>query len=114
MVQTDRTPSPLVEKRTFLHSQPKMLLLPRSTSNVSSILQTRNIAVSFRISVFFIREDEYTTSTAHVDSINWLKDPDLFYHELSKEVRSNTSQSESTHKDPLRDRDTVIAVLSTR
>lgn len=74
----------------------------------------RSIAVSFRFSVVFIQDDKYTTSIAHVDSINWLKDPDLFYHELSKEVRSNTSQSESTQKDPLKDRDTVINALSTR
>ena len=53
--------------------------------------------------------------TAHVDSIKWLKDPDLFYHELVKETHSNLSQSSgTTRQDPLADRDAVINALSTR
>ncbi|KAF8502264.1 hypothetical protein F5888DRAFT_1800741 [Russula emetica] len=55
--------------------------------------------------------------SAHIDSIKWLKDSDLFYDELSKEVRSNLFQSsESTHQDqdPLKDRNTVLNVLGTR
>lgn len=53
--------------------------------------------------------------TAHVDSIKWLKDSDLFYHELAKETHSSLSQSSgTTHQDPLADRDTVVNALSTR
>jgi len=74
-----------------------------------------SIAVSFRFSVFLVRDIEYTPSIAHIDSIKWLKDSDHFYHELSMEVRSNLFQSsESTHQDPLRDRNTVLNVLGTR
>jgi hypothetical protein len=52
---------------------------------------------------------------AHVDNIKWLKDPDLFYHELSKEIYSNVSQSSgNTHQDLLNDRGTVINVLGAR
>ena len=52
---------------------------------------------------------------AHVDSIKWLKDPDLFYHELVKETHSNLSQSSGiTRQDPLADRDAVVNALSTR
>jgi hypothetical protein len=54
------------------------------------------------------------SSRSCVDSIEWLKDSDLFHHELSKEVRSNPSQSSgSTRQDPLSDRDTVINALGT-
>lgn len=75
----------------------------------------RNIVVGFRFSVVFIKDDDYTPLIAHVDSIKWLKDPDLFYHELSKEVCSSPSQlPESTHQDPLSDRGTVIDALGTR
>jgi flagellar biogenesis protein FliO len=75
----------------------------------------RSIAVGSRISVVFIQVDEYALMIAHVDTIKWLKDPDLFYHELSKEVCSNPSQPpESTHQDPLSDRGTVINALGTR
>ena len=73
-----------------------------------------SIAVSFRFSVVLVRGNEHTPLIAHIDSIKWLKDSDLFYHELSKEVRSNPFQSESTHEDPLRDRNTVLNVLGTR
>lgn len=74
----------------------------------------RSIAVSFRFSVL-VQDDEYTFSIAHIDSIKWLKDPDLFYHELSKEVRSNVSHlSENAPQDPLSDRNTVINALGTR
>jgi hypothetical protein len=72
-------------------------------------------AVRFRFSVVLVRDIEHTPLIAHIDSIKWLKDSDLFYHELSKEVRSNLFQSsESTHEDPLRDRSTVLNVLGTR
>lgn len=74
-----------------------------------------SIAVGFRFSVVLIRGNEHTPIIAHIDSIKWLKDSDLFYHELSKEVRSNLFESsESTHEDPLRDRNTVLNVLGTR
>lgn len=52
---------------------------------------------------------------AHVDSIKWLKDPDLFYHELTKEINSNVSQlAGTTHKDPLNDKNAVINLLGAR
>jgi hypothetical protein len=74
-----------------------------------------SIAVSFRFSFVLVQDNEHTPFIAHIDSIKWLKDSDLFYNELSKEVRSNLFQSsESTHEDPLRDRDTVLNVLGTR
>ena len=111
----NRRPSPLVEKRTFLHSRPRMLLLPRSMSNGSSTRRMQSTAVRFKFSVALVQDSEYYPAIAHIDSIRWLKDPDLFYHELSKEVRSNISQSsESTHQDPLKDRNTVLNVLGTR
>jgi len=75
---------------------------------------TKNaLATPFNIDRLLSTADaEYS---AHIDSIKWLKDPDLFYHELSKEVYSNLSQSSgSTPQDPLTDRDTVINVLGTR
>ena len=53
--------------------------------------------------------------TAHIDSIKWLKDPDLFYHELSKGVHSNVSQSAgNARQGPLTDKDFVINALGTR
>jgi hypothetical protein len=71
--------------------------------------------VGFRFSVVLSRTMIIPFLIAHVDSIKWLKDPDLFYHELSKEVCSNSSQPpESTHRDPLSDRGTVINALGTR
>jgi hypothetical protein len=75
-----------------------------------------SIAVSFRISVVLVRNIEHTPLIAHIDSIKWLKDSDLFYHELSKEVlRSNHFQSSgSTHEDPLGDKNTVLNLLGTR
>jgi hypothetical protein len=74
-----------------------------------------SIAVSLRFSVVLVRGNEHTPLIAHMDSIKWLKDSDLFYHELSKEVHSKLFQSsESTHQDPLRDRNTVLNVLSSR
>lgn len=75
----------------------------------------QSIAVSFRFSVVLVQDNKHTPSIAHIDSIKWLKDSDLFYHELSKEIHSNLSQSsESTHQDALGDRNTVLNVLGTR
>jgi hypothetical protein len=75
-----------------------------------------SIAVSFRFSVVLVRDIEHTPLIAHIDGIKWLKDSDLFYDELSKEVhRSNLFRSsESTHEDPLGDRNTVLNLLGTR
>jgi len=75
-----------------------------------------SIAVSFRFFVVLVRDNEHTPLIAHIDGIKWLKDSDLFYDEMSKEVlRSNLFQSsESTHEDPLRDRNTVLNLLGTR
>jgi hypothetical protein len=74
-----------------------------------------SIAVGFRFSVVLIWNNEHTPIIAHIDSIKWLKDPDLLYDELSKEVRSNLLQStESAHQDLLKDRNTVLNVLGTR
>jgi hypothetical protein len=75
----------------------------------------QSTAVRFKFSIALVQDNEYYPAIAHIDSIRWLKDSDLFYHELSKEVRSNISQSsENTHQDPLRDRNTVLNVLGTR
>lgn len=74
-----------------------------------------SIAVGFIFFVVLVRKIEHTPIIANIDNIKWLKDSELFYDELSKEVRSYLFQSsESTHQDPLRDRNTVLNVLSTR
>ena len=73
-----------------------------------------SIAVSFRYSVVLVWDNEYTPQIAHIDNIKWLKDSDHFYHELSKEVPNFSQSSESTHQDPLMDRNTVLNVLGTR
>lgn len=73
------------------------------------------IAVGFRFSVFLVRNNEHTPIIAHIDSIKWLKDSELFYDELSKEVHSNLFQStESAPQDLLKDRNIVLNVLGTR
>ena len=74
-----------------------------------------SIAVGFIFFGVLVRKIEHTPIIANIDNIKWLKDSELFYDELSKEVRPNLFQSsESTHQDPLRDRNTVLNVLSTR
>ncbi|KAI9450353.1 hypothetical protein F5148DRAFT_987108 [Russula earlei] len=81
-------------------------LLARSTKNA--------LAALFNIERLVSTADaEYS---AHVDSIKWLKDPDLFHHEISKEVYLNVplSSGNTTPQDPLNDWDNVINVLGTR
>ncbi|KAH9979163.1 hypothetical protein BJV74DRAFT_858646 [Russula compacta] len=80
-------------------------LLAQATKNA--------LAAPFNIERLLSTADaEYS---AHVDSIKWLKDPDLFYHEVSKEVYSGFSQSSgNAQRDPLNERDTVINALGTR
>jgi len=52
---------------------------------------------------------------AHLDDVKWLKDPDLCYQEISKEVYASVPQSMgSTVPDPLTDRNIVTNVIGTR
>ena len=52
---------------------------------------------------------------AHLDDVKWLKDPDLCYQEISKEVYASVPQSMgSTVPDPMTDRSIVTNVIGTR
>jgi hypothetical protein len=52
---------------------------------------------------------------AHLDNVKWLKDPDLCYQEILKEVYASVPQSMGrTVLDPLTDRNVVTNVIGTR
>lgn len=77
----------------------------------------RSMVVSFQLPLGPSRGQCLLASLrpAHLDDVKWLKDPDLCYQEISKEVYASVPQSMgSTVPDPLTDRNIVTNVIGTR